>query len=256
MQINKNIQGQGSSSGQHSLRPKKSHKTKKHRTLHTLKKDKARTLTLQAASQVPVGERLHDWHAVNLLDFYNDLSLLMGILEDELCTAHTCPTMSAGPKYKYLWADKGGKPEAVCAAVYIEKMMAWVEGQIDDPKLFPIADPDSNSAIHYPTDFELRLRNIFRKLFRAYAHAYHSHFDAFVSLGAESHLNTCFKHFVIYTQEHQLLQDKDTAPLRDFIAMVLAPETGGRSANMVPTLLKEGQHRTCPRQHAAQWQEP
>ena len=24
---------------------------------------------------------------------------------DELCTPETCPIMSAGPKYEYLWAD-------------------------------------------------------------------------------------------------------------------------------------------------------
>jgi len=205
---------------QRSLRPKKAHRSVKHRTLHTMKKTATRTLTLEAAARIPAGEDPNDWHAVNLLDFYNDLSLLMGILE-ELCTKSSCPHMSAGPNFKYLWADKGSKPMCVCAATYIDKMMVWVECQLDDAALFPI---DSESE--YPKDFHKRLHNIFKKMFRAYAHAYHSHFDAFVSLGAESHLNTCFKHFVIYGQTHQFLRTEDQAPLKDFIPTLL--QGGGK----------------------------
>jgi len=207
---------------QRSLRPKKTHRTSKHRTLHTMKKTANRTLTLEAAAKIPKGENSNDWHAVNTLDFYNDLSLLMGILDGELCTAATCPCMSAGPNFKYLWADKGAKPKSVCASAYIEKMMVWVESQLDDPKIFALR---SNG---YPQDFVKHVRNIHRKLFRAYAHAYHSHFDIFVSLGAESHLNTCFKHFIIYGQTHKLLDDKDTAPLKEFIPSLLQ-KGGGKN---------------------------
>jgi len=210
----KKMKVRGPKADQRSLRPKKNHRTSKHRTLHTMKKTANRTLTLEAAAKIPSGESAAEWHAVNTLDFYNDLSLLMGILE-ELCTATTCPCMSAGPNFKYLWADKGAKPVCLCAADYVEKMMIWVEKQLDDPAIFVI------DGGNYPKDFHKAVKNIFRKLFRAYAHAYHSHFDAFVSLGAESHLNTCFKHFIIYGQEHKLLDDKDTAPLKDFIPSLI-----------------------------------
>jgi len=204
--------------GQRSLRPKKAHKSIKHRTLHTMKKTANRTLTLEAAARIPDGEDPYDWHAVNVLDFYNDLSLLMGILEGELCTTKSCPCMSAGPNFKFLWADgQGSKPVSLSAAEYIEKMMVWVEEQLDNPRLFPI---DGNSS-NYPKNFHSCLHGIFKKMFRGYAHAYHSHFDAFVSLSAESHLNTCFKHFIIYGQTHGFLKDKDTAPLNEFIPSLL-----------------------------------
>merc|ERR1711939_886740 len=76
---------------QRSLRPPKNHRTSKHRTLHTMKRTANRTLTLEAAAKLPSGENVNDWHMVNTLDFYNDVSLLMGILSEELCTDSSCP---------------------------------------------------------------------------------------------------------------------------------------------------------------------
>jgi hypothetical protein len=45
---------------------------------------------------------------------------------------------------------------------------------------------------------------IFKRLFRVYAHIYHSHFQKIVGLGAEAHLNTCFKHFIYFV--HGMMQ--------------------------------------------------
>lgn len=44
------------------------------------------------------------------------------------------------------------------------------------------------------------VRTIFKRLFRVYAHIYHSHFKQVCSLGEEAHLNTCFKHFIFFVQ--------------------------------------------------------
>lgn len=42
-------------------------------------------------------------------------------------------------------------------------------------------------------------KNIYKRLFRVYAHIYHSHFKQVCSLDEEAHLNTCFKHFIFFT---------------------------------------------------------
>jgi MOB kinase activator 1 len=42
--------------------------------------------------------------AVNTIEFYNEINLLYGTVQ-EFCTPESCPIMSAGPKYEYLWAD-------------------------------------------------------------------------------------------------------------------------------------------------------
>ena len=35
----------------------------------------------------------------------------------------------------------------------------------------------------FPKDFEARLKNIYKRLFRVYAHMYHSHIEKIIALG-------------------------------------------------------------------------
>ena len=66
----------------------------------TLKRHIEATLgsgNIREAVQLPPGEDLNEWLAVNTVDFYNAISVLFGTLE-EFCTVKTCPVMSAGPK--------------------------------------------------------------------------------------------------------------------------------------------------------------
>ncbi len=70
----------------------------------------------------------------------------------------------------------------------------------------------------FPADFRKRVCNIFKRLFRVYAHIYCSHFPKVVALGAEAHMNTCFRHFVYFVQEFHLIEPQEMEPLRDLIA--------------------------------------
>ena len=65
----------------------------------------------------------------------------------------------------------------------------------------------------FPRTFQDTVRTIFKRLFRVFAHIYHSHWDVTVSLGAEAHLNTCFKHFMYFTHAFTLIDKKELAPL-------------------------------------------
>lgn len=56
-----------------------------------------------------------------------------------------------------------------------------------------------------------------KRLFRIYAHTYHEHFDFVKQLNAIEHLNTSFKHFLLFVQEFQLIENKDMASLADLI---------------------------------------
>jgi MOB kinase activator 1 len=49
------------------------------------------------AVELPSGEDLNEWLAVNTVEFYNDISVMYGTLM-EFCTLSNCPIMSAGPK--------------------------------------------------------------------------------------------------------------------------------------------------------------
>jgi hypothetical protein len=37
-----------------------------------------------------------------MCDFFNRINLLYGVVT-EFCTDESCPTMTGGPKYEYLW---------------------------------------------------------------------------------------------------------------------------------------------------------
>ena len=50
-----------------------------------------------------------------------------------------------------------------------------------------------------------------------YAHIYYSHFEKIVSLSAEAHLNTCFKHFIFFVLQFDLVDSKELQPLAHLI---------------------------------------
>lgn len=162
---------------------------------------------LQAVA-LPEGEDLNEWLAVNTVDFYNAINILYATL-DQYCTLRKCPVMSAGQKYEYLWADgvKVKKPQKLPAPEYINNLFDWVEAQIDNPVLFP-----QQYGVPFPPNFQDVVRTMFKRLFRVYAHIYHSHFRDVVNLDVQRHLNTCFKHFVYFVTTFKLVEAKELAP--------------------------------------------
>eukprot|EP00347_Sterkiella_histriomuscorum_P007611 403348249 len=171
------------------------------------------TGNLQLAVELPAGEDLNEWLAVNTIEFYNEINVLYGILT-EFCNAETCPTMSAGPKYEYLWADGHNvkTPLKVSASEYIDFLMTWVENQLNNEKIFPC-----QLGVPFPKNFINIIKVIFKRLFRVYAHIYHTHFQHIMLLSAETHLNTCFKHFIYFIDQFNLVDQKELAPLAELI---------------------------------------
>ncbi|KAG5458569.1 MAG: Mps1 binder-like protein, partial [Olpidium bornovanus] len=117
-------------------------------------------------------------------------------------------------QYEYHWCDgqQFKKPTKVSAPEYVDYLMTWVQSQLDDENVFP-----SKIGVPFPKNFPSVVKNIFKRLFRVYAHIYHSHFPKIVSLGEEAHLNTSFKHFVFFVQEFGLIDKKELAPMQELI---------------------------------------
>jgi len=172
---------------------------------------------LKLAVKLPEGEDLNEWLAVNTVDFFNQINMLYGTIT-EFCTPQACPIMSAGPKYEYHWADGTTIKKAikVSAPEYVDYLMSWTQNQLDDETIFP-----SKIGVPFPPKFQSLVRNIFKRLFRVYAHIYHSHFPKIVSLGEEAHLNTSFKHFIYFVQEFNLVEKKELAPLQELISQLV-----------------------------------
>lgn len=165
---------------------------------------------LDLAVELPPGEDLNEWLAVHTIEFYNELNLLYGVLV-EFCTPESCPIMSAGPLYEYLWAD-GSTPRSVSAYEYIDLLMNWIDSQLNNEALFP-----TEIGVSFPRNFLSIIKVVFKRLFRVYAHIYHSHFAQVMSICMEFHLNTCFKHFIIFVGRFNLVDEKDLEPLAELI---------------------------------------
>ncbi|GJJ72832.1 MOB kinase activator 1 [Entomortierella parvispora] len=173
---------------------------------------------LRLAVHLPEGEDLNEWLAVNTVDFFNQINMLYGTIT-EFCTPQDCPVMSAGPKYEYHWKDdfQFKKPARVSAPVYVDHLMSWVQAQLDNEAIFP-----SKIGVEFPANFKTLVTDIFRRLFRVYAHIYATHFSVIVSLGEEAHLNTSFKHFILFVKEFDLIDPKELAPLSDLIESLIS----------------------------------
>ena len=75
-----------------------------------------------------------------VVDFFNRINLIYGTV-CEYCDSTSCPTMSGGSRFEYLWADgdKYKKPTALPAPQYISLLMDWIEAQINNDAVFPVS---------------------------------------------------------------------------------------------------------------------
>ena len=97
--------------------------------------------------------------------------------------------------------------------------MAWVQAQLDDPDLFPV-EPNKP----FPANLRESVSNIFRRLFRVYAHIYHTHLERVVELTFEAHLNSCFKHLMYFVLEFDLVRAEELLPLKPLIDKLIAED--------------------------------
>ncbi|KAF4317600.1 hypothetical protein BBO99_00006537 [Phytophthora kernoviae] len=178
-------------------------------------------LDLTDCIQLPEGCQLDEWVAVHVIDFFNEISLLFGTIS-EFCTHASCPQMSAGPCYTYLWADgvQQVTPVSLPASEYVSRLLEWVEQQLDDSQLFPEEYAESSTGGSNPK-FMAAARNILKRLFRVYAHMYHNHLQNYVALHADTHLNFCFKRFVLFVRHFELIEQKELNALRKLIQTLL-----------------------------------
>ena len=69
----------------------------------------------------------------------------------------------------------------------------------------------------FPKDFKSYIKTIFKRMFRVYAHIYYSHYKDAEKLQVDRHLNTAFKHFILFVLEFDLVDKKELAPLKSTI---------------------------------------
>ena len=105
------------------------------------------------------------------------------------------------------------------APEYIEHLMAWTQSLIDNESIFP-----SRIGAPFPKNFQSTIKQLFKRLYRVYAHIYCHHYPLITHLGLEPHLNTSFKHYVLFIDEFGLEKGggKDFwGPLGDLVNSML-----------------------------------
>ena len=108
------------------------------------------------------------------------------------------------------------KPIEVSAPAYTALLMEWIEQLLDNERVFPVGAGEPFSP-----DFVDTVKKIFRRLFRVYAHIYHSHFNQVCELGEEAHLNSLFKHFIFFSNHFDLIVPQEIAPLQELVDKIL-----------------------------------
>ena len=103
-------------------------------------------------------------------------------------------------------------------------------------------------ASGFPQSFESDIRNLYRQMFRCYAHIYHSHWLLFYHMSAYKELNTCFIHFVNVGRLWDLLSEKDMKPMQPLIDIWLGKNLipSGKPAEMQPTPQAQPQLQSQP----------
>ncbi|KAI8909079.1 Mob1/phocein [Gorgonomyces haynaldii] len=173
------------------------------------------TDTIRPKVQMPQDQfmSLPEWWALNTVDFLNQLYLLVGVISD-ICTEASCPVMCAGTQQIAWTEDAYSRPTTVSAPLYMENLLAWIESQLENPVLFP---PDGSFA----PKFRQVIQIIYTRIFHFYAHIYFHHVQDLRRMGEESHMNTCFSHFIVFCDEYDLLDPKDTKILSPLMRQVL-----------------------------------
>eukprot|EP00300_Choanocystis_sp_HF-7_P004219 c13229_g1_i2.p1 GENE.c13229_g1_i2~~c13229_g1_i2.p1 ORF type:complete len:168 (+),score=19.68 c13229_g1_i2:162-665(+) len=164
---------------------------------------------------MPPSQDKREWLAVMADNFTNECMILREEVACHFCTEETCQVMAAGD-YKFLWQDPGQKPMEISAPQYTSKCLDWILGLLEDENFFP-----QEEGRPFPKDFEKRVKKIYQRLVRIYAHWYRNHIRDFDAAGALAHLNTCFRHLYLFCQTQKLIDDKDMEPIREEIRVIV-----------------------------------
>ena len=118
------------------------------------------------------------------------------------CSAQTCPEMRAS-EWQYLCAVHD-PPKSCCAIDYCCHTLDWATNVLTSPKYFPSRLTLGGEGGGNATASMRHLTNIFRRVYRIFAHAWFQHQDVFWQVEAEKGLYIFFK---TVCDQYQLIPD-------------------------------------------------
>jgi len=176
-------------------------------------------------TQLPKGVEENEWVATHTIKLFENLNLICSCLSD-YCTVESCPTMSGGQNQVFYWVSDRNKKTRPPAPTYIEIVMSWIEKQIKDENVFP-----TKYGNQFPPTFKDTVRKMFRFYFHIIAHIYYSHFQEVINFELVPHLNTLFHHYVLFSQNFNLVEYKEMAALETLINLLISSSNSANTAN-------------------------
>ncbi|KAI1619133.1 Mob1/phocein [Exophiala viscosa] len=123
------------------------------------------------------------------------------------CSSQTCPEMRAS-EWQYLCAVHE-PPKSCCAIDYCNHTLDWAANVLTSPKHFPSRLALGGEGGNVLQSMR-QLTNIFRRVYRIFAHAWFQHRDVFWSVEATYGLYILFK--VVCDEYHLIPEDSYTIP--------------------------------------------
>ncbi len=173
--------------------------------------------------------------STSAVDFYTEVQLIWDIVCD-VGVGSFPPGKGFPPGFEYRWADSKSKVPVVCSGPeYVGFVLNWIESEINDVSLFPTSACKFYdifvaftinmmiprlTAVPFPKHFIPSIKVIYTRIFRIFAIVYSHHFSKLEEIGAVSHLNTSFKHFLYFIWEFNLLQMSDLEALSDIVGEI------------------------------------
>lgn len=124
------------------------------------------------------------------------------------CSAQTCPEMQAS-EWQYLCAVHD-PPKTCCAIDYCCHTLDWATNILTSPKYFPSRLTLGSEASGGPQASMRHLVNIFRRLYRIFAHAWFKHREVFWQVEGNDGLYIFFK--TVCDVYHLMPEDSYTVP--------------------------------------------
>eukprot|EP00404_Azadinium_spinosum_P035589 CAMPEP_0180658906 /NCGR_PEP_ID=MMETSP1037_2-20121125/57277_1 /TAXON_ID=632150 /ORGANISM="Azadinium spinosum, Strain 3D9" /LENGTH=226 /DNA_ID=CAMNT_0022685871 /DNA_START=6 /DNA_END=686 /DNA_ORIENTATION=- len=176
--------------------------------LHLQAQETLRTALVRESVKKPAGVDSDAWIAAQTVGVFQEVVTMVNLME-EFCTKKTCRHMCCGT-LTYDWSDeKNPEPKKLPAIEYMRNLVAYAQRLL--------ADYVPEDDIPFHGNFVPVMQSLHKRFFRVYAHAYLHHFQVIKDNGAEAHLNCCFKRFLFFVKEFELVYDADMVCLRDLI---------------------------------------
>ncbi|EXJ80637.1 hypothetical protein A1O3_06921 [Capronia epimyces CBS 606.96] len=188
-----------------------SHLTHTSSSTHTIPISKETALQLATPPQINETENVdRNLWLYELCRFLTQKANIVSIFlmnDNPPCSSQTCPEMRAS-EWQYLCAVHE-PPKSCCAIDYCNHTLDWAANVLTSPKHFPsrlALGGEAGNAIQSMR----QLTNIFRRVYRIFAHAWFQHPDVFWSVEATYGLYMLFK--VVCDEYHLIPEDSYTIP--------------------------------------------